>query len=612
LGKSITTAVDGTGPRARRLLSGYVLRDGEAAMARTIDQFMWGYQHIFRSSADRLLREALQGVHAAVDAELLLVGFRARGRPAQWPVCIEPEDGPYHPDQLADVPVEGDRLYQADPERQLRHSHPRVHEERQRILRNKSRAAALQQRLAQLDRSHDFEVGQSVRVGEYDVHPVVRIAEWSAVRRLRTGEYDRQPVVTSVPDGVVREVLRLCEQALLKPDPGAELYALGAEAQDIQRVAARELVRSAALLTGEVFSHRLSEDLTAIANLQYEGATALGEMVLAQRGHSMVTERIVLQEGVPLRQHRAVRKLFELARGRLCLLSDSEVVYGLGRYKSPPLDGPEDLFVVRIPGAGTWELHHGTLPLLRVTHGTATLPVERLTRSDLDELAHRRLAPFVQSVDTDALWNLLHRATSQVKGAMIIVSTAAAAEAARLQPQATRVQPVQLDAALLADATNIDGGVLLDPLGHCHAIGVILDGTARGQGDPSRGSRYNSALRYLEGEPPACVILIVSADGMVNMLPALRPRVTRAEVAQALEHVLAQALPDRPNLERFSKAWERLKALSFYLNADQVDQANSAFSRVDEYRRRSSTVRIIESPLVVQADMNDEYFRDED
>ena len=66
-----------------------------------------------------------------------------------------------------------------------------------------------------------------------------------------------------------------------------------------------------------------------------------------------------------------------------------------------------------------------------------------------------------------------------------------------------------------------DGAVLLDPDATCHAIGVILDGFAAAHGNPARGSRYNSAVRYKEYSQQrriACLVLVRSEDGIVDLL----------------------------------------------------------------------------------------------
>lgn len=50
-----------------------------------------------------------------------------------------------------------------------------------------------------------------------------------------------------------------------------------------------------------------------------------------------------------------------------------------------------------------------------------------------------------------------------------------------------------------------------------------VDGTA-GEGDRSRDARYNSAVKYLaSAEDTPTVILLVSEDGMINLLPDRPP-----------------------------------------------------------------------------------------
>ena len=56
-----------------------------------------------------------------------------------------------------------------------------------------------------------------------------------------------------------------------------------------------------------------------------------------------------------------------------------------------------------------------------------------------------------------------------------------------------------LNDSLIRNVTSIDGAVLLDSHGVCHSIGVILDGIATNKGTSARGARYNSAVRYVDG-----------------------------------------------------------------------------------------------------------------
>jgi DNA integrity scanning protein DisA with diadenylate cyclase activity len=64
--------------------------------------------------------------------------------------------------------------------------------------------------------------------------------------------------------------------------------------------------------------------------------------------------------------------------------------------------------------------------------------------------------------------------------------------------------------------------VLIDPHGTCYAIGAILDGLATEKGDSSRGSRYNSALRYVESSDYPCLAVVVSEDGLVDVITSVQ------------------------------------------------------------------------------------------
>jgi DNA integrity scanning protein DisA with diadenylate cyclase activity len=77
---------------------------------------------------------------------------------------------------------------------------------------------------------------------------------------------------------------------------------------------------------------------------------------------------------------------------------------------------------------------------------------------------------------------------------------------------------VRIDRDTLLSISSIDGAVLIGPDTTCYAIGAILDGRAHGTGDPARGARYNSALRYVLSSEAPCLAVCVSEDGRVDLL----------------------------------------------------------------------------------------------
>lgn len=115
-------------------------------------------------------------------------------------------------------------------------------------------------------------------------------------------------------------------------------------------------------------------------------------------------------------------------------------------------------------------------------------------------------------------------ALEQPHGTMLVVSSKADSESARLQTQSTVIKPVHITGTMMRRVTSIDGAVIVDPKGICYAIGAILDGVIeKGEGDPSRGARFNAAFKYLSHcrrEGIGCSIAVFSEDGMVNIYQA--------------------------------------------------------------------------------------------
>lgn len=171
---------------------------------------------------------------------------------------------------------------------------------------------------------------------------------------------------------------------------------------------------------------------------------------------------------------------------------------------------------------------------------------------------------------------------------MLVVHANAGSEAVRLAPPAMVVQPEFLAEETLLAVSSIDGATIVDPAGHCHAVGAILDGRADPTlGDASRGARFNSAHRYLAEASVACLIIIVSEDGMINLIPDLPRRVDRSYVEEVVAEVEALSFEDPIDFETFHRRENHLRALAFYLTAKQCERANNSRERVESFRESS-------------------------
>jgi len=208
----------------------------------------------------------------------------------------------------------------------------------------------------------------------------------------------------------------------------------------------------------------------------------------------------------------------ELSSRGVALLVNARSIFGLVEVREGDyIPEKEDLFMVNVLDHHHWQLAHNGHPLMDVRSGQPRLLAPLFNaaklRTDLP-----RIFPKVSADDVDRLVKLVESASTENHGTMLVVLNDAAAEASRLANQATVIQPCLMTPELIKHLTPIDGAVLMSPDGMCHAIGVILDGLATPQGNPARGARYNSAIRFVHGHQTPCLAIVVSEDGGIDLI----------------------------------------------------------------------------------------------
>jgi hypothetical protein len=579
-------------------------------MKDTITHFMWGYQPHFRRSVEQTAEIALREIGAGVGPRCYLVGFGIE-RSAQWPVCIEPETEPIADTDLGSVSSRADTLYESHEDFRTFDSDPRVDELRHAWLKNQSHAAALCEVLSSsaAGQGRTFFASPAKRVGDYDVHVVISVIadRWAELPSLHTNRRQRMDLQTSLQEAVVCAILAAATRALDRKEPPQSLSieTLG-DHHNLIRLAADHFMYSVGIMSGQLFASGLHAALDAVAAQPYEGRTGVGKIVLTAQTSNYVQTTVELTKTVQIDHTRAFRKVLEMSGADLHVLCNGLVVYGLGHLTDTYPSSAEEAFELRVVGRGSWELAHADTPLLRVDNTRPTLPRRPVSEHHFSDTV-RRVFSETKLADIAALWSLAEGAAKQEHGTMLVVHRDAENEAARLEPQALRIAPAALSEEVLRAVTNIDGAVLVSPDGRCHAVGVILDGRATGTGDPARGARYNSAVRYSEAANGDCLVIIVSEDGMINLLPDLRRRIQRSELERALaDHEAASQ--GEVDFEQFYRRDDHIVALRFYLNADQCRQVNAARSRVEDYRWSISEMRIERDEFTPDPGMNDSYF----
>jgi len=364
-------------------------------------------------------------------------------------------------------------------------------------------------------------VGEGRALEGVAILPVLQLSRraWEAYYTLRRSAADvrsRRPM--SLLDAVSSELLKRLALALTESAEREGEPTLDHDPEEILASAGRLLADTPALGEGsELHLRGLYQACNTLAALPYEGRSTLGRLILSRPSYPGLSRRVTLT--IPLRLHDipAVRKLLVTSGSGMAVLSDGAAVYGLGGLDMNRSLPSESLFHISFTKHSTWELARGLRTLMRVTYGRPRLP-----RLSISEARFRfyltRTFGLLSVEEFEPLWTLALAASEQRHGTILVISRAAKAEAERLAFQGLPITPVPIDREALLAVSSIDGAVLVGPDATCFAIGAILDGRSQGTGDPARGARYNSALRYVLSSEAACLAVVVSEDGRVDLL----------------------------------------------------------------------------------------------
>ena len=162
--------------------------------------------------------------------------------------------------------------------------------------------------------------------------------------------------------------------------------------------------------------------------------------------------------------------------------------------------------------------------MLRVKYRQARLPRARFDK----QLFYEHVDQLFQVNESTAkiLAKAVEAAIRQRHGTMLVITPNAEQETKRLGAQSTVIDPVIASKDIVSHLSSVDGAILISPQGIIYSFSVLLDGKASENGNPARGARYNSAIRYIDGERSRninCLALIVSEDGYVDLYPKLKP-----------------------------------------------------------------------------------------
>lgn len=576
---------------------------------KVINLFMWGYQHIYRIEVEHLAEQVFKTLGVNVKPKVLVVGARRPDSTNRNPVCVEPEDGEWSVNLFTDLLDSIKTFYKNHPNQNLIYSNSEIAmREKPELMRRDSVRTAVKQSLKEYDAKQQVRsfCGMAYPVEDYYVVPIVQVPE-SVFGIYPPLQRDISHNVFSAHPGFIHAAMSaLLTEAtaeLAQPNPGYGGPSIGSRtAEEIVRQAASIFLRTPVLaLKNQGYHFDLFEQFNSISSLMYEGTKGTGRLLLVHPENPAIDYDMRLVDPVPFREHRWARKILQMASDDIMLVADCEKIHGLGKLKENYDSAQQDAFIIDFLDHYYWQLRSGSQVLLQCRYGEPKLPQEPVSQDRFID-NYSRLFPQTSSAQQNHIWRLFNLAIQQNHGSMIVVAIDAVDEVQRLAQQGTLIEPTLLTEELFHCVSGIDGTIIISPDGICHAIGVILDGSANEGCAPSRGSRFNSGIRYVKASHAKRLAIVVSDDRTVDMIPMLRPRINRNEIIQVIDAL------ELATTDNYHKPQNWLDEHRFYLDADMCERANNALQRVADIPNELFKIRWFTNRFEPHPEMNEGYF----
>lgn len=274
------------------------------------------------------------------------------------------------------------------------------------------------------------------------------------------------------------------------------------------------------------------EILTKLSAAHYEGSESEARIYFTKNAIDTIEkfpangkrDRIINEKN-----QRMIRKLMEISkRNTLHLYAErstekksQETIHTVSSLVQPS-EKQEDTYV-EFSGFMHWTLFEKEREVFSYYNGEYQFNVSK------ERYAYLEVINKLKGVDIEMIRKLTEILCKQKHGAAAVVFNKkidAEAEANRLcnMKRGTKIcsnicynQTTGWNKEQILSVTGIDGALFIDHEGKCLAIGVIVDGEMKIKGDVGRGARYNSIANYMKLKP-GCVGIVVSEDGMVNVI----------------------------------------------------------------------------------------------
>ena len=571
--------------------------------------FMLEYQGRVQTSLDLTAKTMLGGIDFQLNPRVFLIGINVDQRTDRPQFCLEPKDCGYSIEWFAEVKNHIPKLFDEDRKNNKKSSSHLS--EKAYILAIKSILYANNH-----PKDEEYYVSYPSYIDGYQVFAVLVLdkevlhSQYS-LSKIKQQSSPLKPLSRSLLESTIR--VFLSESTNVLKDPSAEsVLPIHQDREVLLQKAEKDLMRTVAFSGADTDGlHRLYELCNEISLMKYEGTVGVGRMIVAKKEHPKINWSLELIKPIRLSNSRIVRKFLELSNANSAIISDAVFIYGLGELDVTYDPAEESVFTIKFLSHMKWELFHDVNSMMVVEYLLPTMQENPIDR----EKFYRdfpRIFDMITPDQIDVHWEIALEATKQKRGTMLVICDNAESEAVRLGKQGFAVKPFTLTKNRVYQVTSIDGAVLLDRNCQCHAIGVILDGLATEKGNAARGSRYNSAVRYHDhfGKNSSLIIIIVSEDGMIDLIPNLMPQIKHSEIRERIDEFRNILDTDEFRYKPFEWLMNFFELNQFYLSRNECDEINHYRVMIEKrfHDKHLSGVRHTNQDFIPNPEMNDAYY----
>ena len=315
-----------------------------------------------------------------------------------------------------------------------------------------------------------------------------------------------------------------------------------------------------------------------LSSLQYEKNINTGSILICNENHKNIEIILKFKERIWLKStgYRKIRKLLEITNNDLFLYGCGWFVSGIAKIKNTDNLKNDDLIFIKFLGLNAWQLIHGETVMLTIKDKKPVFDKPETLITLFYDLLSKKFSSITDE-DKNTLWDIINQCKNQKKGTLIIISGIADKESLRLKNDSIYLMPKFIHKNIYKQLSSIDGAILLDIHGICHSIGVILDGVSTISSDSGRGSRYNSAIRYVDLKSDS-IAVIISEDGMVDLYPTLPKKINKSEIYDLIEALQQNLLVVTKDINSTMGPIWHLDRHRFYLSAEQCNTINNCIN----------------------------------